>query len=203
MKQQIIIIVCIIGALVFVVVEDVKLNKNKSSEPSPTVGKIIENKLPDEVKHIKLAPEIEKELGDIMRLVMATPGEPTQTTKSKFWSIIQENGVSAQDINDTREVAVGPAVDYMKTFYQDALESLKTGKFVKSTERKQREDSLLQSGIITQEQYEKNQRMLENIAIGLSVTTPQGDIIFTEYMINNIIQSIDEQRDRVNLLLSK
>lgn len=70
-----------------------------------------------------LAPEVEKQLGDIMKFVMATPGEPTQATKSNFWLIAQKGGATTKNLEDTRMIAASFVVDYMEIFYQDALSS--------------------------------------------------------------------------------
>jgi len=198
MKKQTIIVVIVLVIFALIIIGNIISNKPVTNSQVSS-----ENELPDKIQRISLAPEVEKELGDIMKFVMATPGEPTQVTKSKFWSIVQNNGVTTQNINDSRELIVGPAVVYIKIFYQDAIESLKVGQVVESAERKRYEDRLLKASIMTQQQYEKNQKILNGIASGLPVTTPQGDIVFTEDIINNIIQSIDEQYNRVNLLFNK
>lgn len=149
-----------------------------------------------------LSPEIEKQLGDIMKFVMMTPGEPIQTTKTQFWSIAKNNGVTTKNISDTRDLIAGFAVDYQKLFYQDALASVQKGQVVKSVEREKAENNLLKIGVMTQERYAQNQKMIENIAYGLPMATPQGDIMFTEDIIITAINNIDMVYKRINLLLS-
>lgn len=149
-----------------------------------------------------LSPEIEKQLGDIIKFVMMTPGEPTQTTKAKFWSIAKKNGVTTKNISDTRDLIAGFAVDYQKLFYQDALASVRKGQVVKSVEREKAENNLLKIGVMTQERYAQNQKMIENIAYGLPITTAQGDAIFTEEIITAAIENINGVNKRIELLLN-
>lgn len=154
-----------------------------------------------EIQPQKLNPEVEKQLGDIIKFVMQTVDEPSMETRAKFWSIAKDGNVTDKNIADTRDIIAGPLVDYMKLFYEDALLSVKQRTPIRSTERNDYENHLLNIGAMTKERYDKNQKTMENIAYGLPNATPRGEITFSENIIIQSINNIDLIYNRINLLL--
>jgi len=162
----------------------------------------IQPKITPTVAIKKLNPEIESQLGDIMKYVMATPGEPTSETEANFQSIIKDNEVTSENLQATRDIIAVYLVDYMKLFYKDALESIQVGVVVASFEREKMERELLKNGIMTEERQIQNQNIIEKIAKGLPMTTPQGDIIFTKDMIISTLTNINEANERIKTLFN-
>lgn len=146
-------------------------------------------------------------LKNIIILTIKDEEMPTEEIHKKFWDILNNVSnranihVSPNEINQIKDLLGEVSSTYDKYFYEDALESLRIGRAYKSKKRNDYEMYLKTLGV-SSDRFDKNQRLMEQIAQKLPITDPYTgeEVVFTEELINTIIENLENVAARINKL---
>jgi len=155
---------------------------------------------------IKFTSIEESRMKEIMKSVLQGGIDmPTITIYNEFWSIMNRHGrLCEEDLALTRE-GIASEVECTALFYQDALQSLLKGKSYKSSQRISCESKTILALFSADEanaRLRANEELMFRIANRQSITTPSGDVVFTEKMIQSTLNDLNARLERVNKLFS-
>ena len=149
-----------------------------------------------------------------IRYIISKCVNPTDTLTKEyhniFWSIVNNNGGKPENIlgigskKDRIQFLHQTAIGYQKTFFEDALISLKTGKPFTSNKRLEYNKEIRK---INNERYIKNNELMSNIAKKIPVPYNGQEIVFTEELVLNVLKNLDSAFSLIefnlNLLYNK
>jgi len=138
----------------------------------------------------------------IIKGVMQDESFRTAQVHQEFWSMLTVGGASVAQIRDLRDKMTGMLTVYQPVFWQDALESLRTGQPYKSVQREDYEKNLLAKGMITIERIRANDVTMAKIAAREAITRDGQSIVFNEDMIEPMLATIQQVVKRVDQLFT-
>lgn len=141
----------------------------------------------------------------ILQDVSKNEDMPTREVHREFWVIWKKlKDWPEADVQDLKDFLVGPSLIYMRYVWEDALSSLQAGAPQKSKERKKYEKRLYALGILTKEEIEKNDNMINRIAYKEPLTTADGrEYVVTEAGIQLVLTGLMDASARIERLFSK
>jgi hypothetical protein len=143
---------------------------------------------------------------EIVTNVMQNPYYLTSKIHREFWGLLNKllgESISIDDVEFIKNFMVGIVAIYPKEFFTDALWALKTGRPFKSASREQLEKELLSLGVIAEWRIKENERLIEKISKHEPIPFEGDEIILTEFMVELILENLDEVVNRINILFSK
>ncbi len=149
-----------------------------------------------------------------IRYVLDKCNNPTDTLTEEyhtiFWSIVNKNGGNPDNIvgigskKDRINILHQIAIGYQKSFFEDALISLKTGKPYNSNKRAEFNKEIRK---INNERFIKNKELMSKIAQKIPVPINGKEIVFTEELVLNVLKNLDSRfkliETNLNILYNK
>ena len=127
----------------------------------------------------------------IFKFSMASLDTVTEEMHADFWKVIKRNGGNPNNIFEIgpKDITINfineTGTLYLKTFYEDALISVKTGKPFESVKRKDLNTKL------DEVRLEKNESLMIKIANKEPIPYNNEEIVLNEVIINRIIKNLD------------
>jgi hypothetical protein len=141
---------------------------------------------------------------DILRSVLQDPNNLTPEVHQQFWDLLDNIGISTQDQMDyLKDLMAGPALIYMKYFYEDALLSYDRGTPYKSKQREDYEQKLKSTGVVSDFRFEENDRLMAKIAYQEEVQIGDQVVIMDEAVLEQALANVNLGVDTVNKLFTR
>lgn len=139
---------------------------------------------------------------EIVRTVMQDPTYLTPEVHAEFWRLIRGDTLSPDELAQVRENFTDLTAPYMRLFFQDALESYRSGQPVKSRARAEYEQAILARGIIGQSRIEANDMMMKKIAARELVVDGEREVMFDEETITAALENVDNSLRALDILFT-
>lgn len=154
----------------------------------------------------RLGQRDKERVSEILQMVSKKTNMPTKEVHGEFWAILekQHKSWSEEEIETLRDQLVGVSLIYMKYYWEDALESLKTGSPVKNPKRADYENRLVKLGTLSQQRLMENDENIGKIAFREPLSSEGGPgYVVSEQGIGYVLSSLEAATERVSRLFSK
>jgi hypothetical protein len=141
---------------------------------------------------------------EILSATLAGPDYPSPAVRAEFWRLLDKVGrMSDGDIATLRETMTGIPVEYMRSFYEDALWAVKSGRPFKSGKTEELETRYLKRKLITEWRVRENEDMIRKIALRQPISTQGTTVLLDEARIQSILDGLSSSSKRVEVLFER
>lgn len=132
------------------------------------------------------------------------PSYMTPHVRAEFWALLDKEKVSSRDEQHLKNTVPLSSL-YVRSFWRDALSSLKAGHPVKSTERKMYESRLTESVSpkTAAQRISKDNDMITKIAAHKPVVVRGTTVLLDQDMIQNVLTGADATFARIDKLFTR
>ena len=158
----------------------------------------------------RLAPKETQRYTEIIRGVMSGGDDYlSEPIRREFWSIFclfasMDNSSCTVELKTEITSLLKEMVTFItplqKMFWQDALDSYRAKRPIRSILREKLEKEYLNKGLITDSRVQQNKSLIEKIANREPIGTASGDILFDESMIHAVLSNAENLEARLNWL---
>ena len=128
---------------------------------------------------------------EIINNVIQNPDFLTSPIQTEFTQLLHKHRpLSVTEVQNFRDTHSGVLSTYKQYFYEDSLQALQTGKFIKSDKRVKYEARLVELGATSKETLNMNDAMIINIAAKLPITYDDSEnIVITPEIVSILLDA--------------